>query len=186
MQASPTSLPEVIELTPVRHGDARGWFSEVANRRSLSALGIDFDDWAQDNESFSAAQGTIRGIHFQLPPDRQLKLVRVTSGSILDVAVDLRRSSPTFGQHVAVELDAASGNQLFIPAGFGHGFCTLTPDCQIAYKVAGGFHAPESEGSIRWNDPDIGIAWPVTETDAHLSPKDKTAPFLARATRLFT
>jgi len=185
MQTRRTAIPDVVEVTPARHGDSRGWFSEVANLRTLADAGIDVGAWAQDNESFSAAQGTVRGIHFQLPPHAQGKLVRAVTGSMLDVAVDLRTSSPTFGKHVSVELDAAIGNQLWVPAGFGHGFCTLQPNCRIAYKVTGGFYKPDSEGSIRWNDPTLAIDWPVTEDQAHVSPRDSAAPLLDDTTRLF-
>ena len=183
MEVRSTAISEVIELVPARHGDDRGWFSETANQRTLAEAGLSLE-WIQDNESFSAQQGTLRGIHFQLPPNAQHKLVRVISGSVLDVAVDLRRSSATFGQHVAVTLTADEGNQLYIPAGFGHAFCTLEPDCQVAYKVSGGFYAPESDRGIRWNDPDLGIDWPVSDGVA-ISAKDEIAPMFADSADLF-
>lgn len=171
---NPTALPDVIEITPVRHGDARGWFSETWNQAELEAVGISAE-WVQDNESFSAPKATLRGIHFQLPPEPQDKLIRVVSGSILDVAVDLRESSPTFKHHVAVELRADIGNQLFIPKGFGHAFCTLEEGCRIAYKASGRY-APEYDRALRFDDPDLGIAWPFASEEMIVSPKDAAAP----------
>jgi dTDP-4-dehydrorhamnose 3,5-epimerase len=138
----------------------------------------------QDNQSFSAQQGTVRGLHYQLPPFAQAKLVRAVSGRLLDVAVDIRRSSPTFGQAVAVELSAAGGEQLFIPAGFAHGFCTLEPDTSLAYKVDAYYSAAHDRG-IRWNDPALRIDWPVSEAEAMLSDKDRKQPFLSDVTDLF-
>jgi len=158
-------------FTPVRHGDARGWFSETWRQDVWAEAGIGVD-FVQDNESFSAAKGTIRGLHFQLAPAAQAKLVRVVRGSILDVAVDIRPGSSTFGQHIAVELSAAEGQQLFIPAGFAHGFCTLEADTHIAYKVSA-YYSPEHDRGIRWNDPDLAINWPVNEDEATLSEKDR-------------
>jgi len=184
MDIRPTAIADVLELVPKRHGDSRGWFSEVTNKRTLASVGIEVE-WIQDNESFSAQQGTIRGIHFQIAPNAQHKLIRVVSGSILDVAVDLRRDSPTFAKHTAITLTAAEGNQVFLPAGFGHAFCTTTHDCLIAYKVAGSYYAPESERNIAWNDPAFGINWPVTEEEVELSAKDRTAPLIADAPDLF-
>lgn len=172
----PLALPEVIEVVPDRFGDHRGYFSVVFNRESYAENGIS-GDWMQDNESLSAQRGTVRGIHYQLPPHAQAKLVRVLKGTIFDIAVDLRRSSPRFGQWAGVELSAEKGNQLFVPAGFGHAFMTLTEDTQVQYKVDAGY-APESERSILWNDPGIGIAWP-TAADPVLSGKDAEAPRLA-------
>lgn len=183
VEVRPTSIPEVLELVPVRHGDHRGWFSETANQRTLAEAGITLE-WVQDNESFSAQKGSLRGIHFQLAPHAQHKLVRVISGSILDVAVDLRRSSATFGKHAAVTLTAEEGNQLLIPAGFGHAFCTLEPNCRVAYKVAGGYYAPESDRSIRWDDPALAIDWPATD-GVSISAKDKAAPLFADTVDMF-
>ena len=171
----PLALPEVIEIVPDRFGDHRGYFSVVFNRENYAENGIS-GDWMQDNESLSAQRGTVRGIHYQLPPHAQAKLVRVLKGAIFDIAVDLRRSSPRFGQWAGVELSAEKGNQLFVPAGFGHAFMTLTEDTQVQYKVDAGY-APQSERSILWNDPDIGIAWP-TVADPVLSGKDAEAPRL--------
>lgn len=182
MKFVPTALPEVVEVRPVRHGDARGWFSEVYRADHLSDAGIDVD-FVQDNESFSAPAGTVRGIHYQLDPHPQAKLVRVISGSILDVAVDLRRSSPTFGHHVAVTLSADEANQLFVPAGFGHALMTLEADVRVAYKVSGRY-APECERAIRWNDPALAINWPTVVAPT-LSDKDVIAPLLAEQVDVF-
>lgn len=179
MELLESGLPGVVELRPARHGDDRGWFSEVWNRYTLAEHGIDID-WVQDNESVSAASGTLRGIHFQTAPHPQDKLVRVISGRILDVAVDLRRSSATFGQHVAVELTADAGNQLLVPQGFGHAFVTLEADCRVAYKVSGAY-SPECDAGIRWDDPTIGIDWPMDAAALMLSDKDRSAPLLADA-----
>jgi dTDP-4-dehydrorhamnose 3,5-epimerase len=165
------SIPDVRLLTPRRFGDHRGWFAETWSRRTLDIA------FCQDNMSLSAEVGTIRGLHFQKPPHAQAKLVMVLQGAILDVAVDIRRASPTFGRHVAVELSAAAGNQLLIPRGFAHGFCTLEPGTQVMYKVDD-FYAPESDAGIFWADPDLAINWPVRVDQAHLSPKDLGLPRL--------
>ena len=177
------SLPGLVLIRPARHGDARGWFSEVWRRDQWEAAGVKAD-FVQDNQSFSAQTGTVRGLHFQLPPYAQAKLVRCVSGRVLDVAVDLRRSSPGFGKAVSVELTAEGGEQLFIPAGFAHGFCTLEPDSGLAYKVDAYYSAAHDRG-VRWNDPAFGIEWPVSEGEAVLSAKDKVQPFFADLTDLF-
>lgn len=182
MIVRPTALADVLELVPNRYHDSRGWLSETANQRSLREVGIDLS-WLQDNESLSFGPGTLRGIHYQRSPHAQHKLVRAISGSIFDVAVDLRRSSVTFGQYVAVTLTAAEGNQLFVPAGFGHGFCTLEPDCRVAYKVAGSYYTPASDAGLHWNDPDIGVEWPVR--DPIISEKDQVLPLLRDADSTF-
>ncbi|MFE1601497.1 dTDP-4-dehydrorhamnose 3,5-epimerase [Methylobacterium sp. ID0610] len=178
MQVVEQSIPDVKLVIPKRFGDDRGWFSETFRADILARAGIT-DAFIQDNQSFSAHRGTVRGIHFQTPPHAQAKLVRVIAGAILDVAVDLRRASPTYGRHVAVRLDAENGHQLFIPIGFGHAFCTLTPDTMVAYKVAGGYYSREHDGNLLWNDPDLGIDWPVAPDEAVLSDKDRIAPRLA-------
>ena len=184
MEFVPTSLPEVVEIRPRRFGDDRGWFSEVYKRDEFVDAGID-TTFVQDNESFSATPGTLRGLHYQIAPDAQAKLVRVLSGSILDVAVDLRRGSPSFGEHVAVTLSAEDGNQLFVPVGFAHGFLTLAPDVRVTYKV-GARYAPDSERSIRWDDPDIGIDWPeLAGSGPVISDKDAVAPLLSEQAELF-
>lgn len=184
MQITPTALPGVMEITPARFGDHRGFFSETWNRAALAEAGIDID-FCQDNHSLSAERHTLRGLHFQAPPHAQDKLVRVIAGTVLDVAVDIRTGSPTYGQWVAVPLSAEAGNQMFVPAGFAHGFLTLTPDCQVIYKCSA-FYAPEADAAIRWDDPDLAIDWGVDAGDLTLSGKDKVAPLLSEITSPFT
>ena len=165
-----------IVITPRRIGDERGWFSETYNARRLAEPGI-LNIFCQDNQSLTRAPGTLRGLHFQRPPHAQAKLVRCLAGRIFDVAVDIRRGSPTFGQWVGVELSADNGKQLFIPIGYAHGFLTLEPDCMVAYKVDA-FYSAECDTGIAWNDPDIGIDWPL-EGAPQLSVKDAELPSLA-------
>lgn len=167
-------IPGVILFEPKRFHDERGFFSETFSQRSLAPLGINLE-FVQDNHSFSSQQGTVRGLHFQVPPHAQDKLVRVTRGRILDVVVDIREGSPTFGRHLAVELSAANWRQLLIPKGFAHGFCTLEPDCEVVYKVTD-HYCPESERGILWQDPDLEIAWPVAIDAAIVSAKDAALP----------
>lgn len=164
-------------IVPTRHGDARGWFTESYNRRRLAEQGIDVD-FVQDNHSFSARKGTLRGLHFQVSPEPQAKLVRCLAGAIWDVAVDVRAGSPTYGQWVAAELTAAGGEQLFVPVGFAHGFITLTDNAEVAYK-ASGYYAPACDAGIAWDDPDIAIAWPLAGIEPQLSDKDRKLPRLA-------
>jgi dTDP-4-dehydrorhamnose 3,5-epimerase len=178
-----TEIPDVKVLVAKKHGDHRGFFSETFRRSALAGAGLDLD-FVQDNHTLSAEQGTIRGLHFQVPPFAQHKLVRVASGAILDVAVDLRRSSPTFGRHVAVEISAAAWNQILVPVGFAHGFCTLEPDTQVLYKVTD-YYAPEHDRGLLWNDPELGIAWPVPEGQAVLSERDRKHPRLKDLADLF-
>ena len=163
-------------ITPVRHNDHRGFFAEIYSRRKFSELGID-DEFVQDNHSLSKEVGTLRGLHFQAPLHAQAKLVRCGHGAIFDVAVDIRRGSPTYGQWEGYELTAINGEQLYIPVGFAHGFVTLEPDSEIVYKCSD-YYAPEAEGSVLWNDPNIGIEWP-TDSDPILSAKDAVAPLLS-------
>ncbi|MBI1207284.1 MAG: dTDP-4-dehydrorhamnose 3,5-epimerase [Azospirillum sp.] len=176
-------IPDVKLIATRRLTDRRGSFSEVYSRAAFHAAGISVD-FVQENHSRSAETGTVRGLHFQAPPFAQDKLVRVVAGAILDVAVDLRRQSPSFGRHVAVRLSAGNWTQLFVPIGFGHGFCTLEPDTEVLYKVSNYYSAPHDRG-IRWNDPDLGIAWPVAPDRAVLSDRDSTLPQLAQAGGLF-
>lgn len=171
------AIPDIKLLRPRRFADARGWFMETWRRDTFAAKGIDAD-FVQDNQSFSALRGTVRGLHFQRPPRAQAKLVRVLAGRLFDVVIDLRRSSPHYGRHVTVELDAAGGAMLYIPVGFAHGFCTLTDAVSVFYK-ASDTYAPESEAGILWNDPALAIAWPVTAAEAVLSDKDRQLPRLA-------
>jgi len=152
-------MPIPIRIVPARHGDSRGWFTESYNRARFAELGVT-DEFVQDNHSYSAARGTLRGMHLQGPPQVQAKLVRCLAGAIWDVAVDLRNGSPTFGHWVAAELTAAGGEQLYVPGGFAHGFLTLTEHAEVAYK-ASGYYAPECEIGIAWDDPDLAITWPL-------------------------
>lgn len=171
------AMPEVKLIRPRRHGDNRGFFVETYNRTALAAYGIDVV-FIQDNLSRSAAAGTVRGLHFQAPPFAQVKLVRCSAGRLLDVAVDIRRGSPTFGRHVAVELSADNGWQLLVPVGFAHGFATLEPLTDIQYKVTADY-SPAHDMGLLWNDPELAIAWPVEAAQAVLSDKDKRQPRLA-------
>ena len=166
----------LIHIKAKRHGDHRGFFAETYSRRKYSELGIDVE-FVQDNHSLSREVGTLRGLHFQAPPHAQAKLVRCGRGAIFDVAVDIRKGSLTYGDWEGYELTAENGEQLYIPVGFAHGFVTLEPDSEIVYKCSD-YYAPETEGSVLWNDPDIGIDWP-TDTDPILSDKDADAPLLA-------
>lgn len=183
MQIEPTAISDVAILTPKRFGDDRGFFSEVFSAKSF-AEHFGPTQFVQDNHSWSAQAGTIRGLHFQSPPHAQGKLVRVVRGRIIDVAVDIRRSSPTFGRHVAVELSAENWRQLWIPPGFAHGFCTLEPDCEVLYKVTE-FYAPQHDFGLAFDDPALGIAWPVAPQEAVLSEKDRRHPRLADLTHAF-
>ena len=159
-----------------RFGDHRGFVLETYSLRDFTALGIP-DAFVQDNHSLSAVPGTIRGMHFQLPPHAQAKLVRVLRGAILDIAVDIRRSSPTYGQHIAVELSAENALQFYVPVGFAHGFCTLGPDTEVAYKVTDTY-APDCDRGIAWDDPDLALPWPFEASAVQLSDKDRRAPRL--------
>jgi len=167
----------VIHITPQRFNDERGWFTETWNTQRFEKLGIGAE-FCQDNQSASVKAGTIRGLHFQRTPHAQAKLVRCVKGRIFDVAVDLRRDSPTFRKWAGVELLAERGNQLFVPAGFGHAFITLEDDCHVAYKVDA-YYAPQADGGIRWDDPELAINWPMDGTTPILSDKDASLPFLS-------
>lgn len=185
MEVTETTLPGVVEIQPQVHGDHRGWFSEAYSDASFADAGLP-SIWVQDNESLSAKVGTIRGIHFQTAPFPQDKLLRVIRGAAFDVAVDLRRSSATFGQWVAVHLSAERRNQILIPAGFGHGFCTLEPDTIVSYKVSAPY-APECDRGVKWDDPAIGIEWPIEAgCEPVISDRDAQSPLLADAPDLFS
>ena len=183
MKVERCAIRDDLLIEPVRHGDARGFFSEVWSRRALAAQGFDVD-FVQDNHAFSMAKGTVRGLHFQTPPFAQDKLVRVTRGAILDVAVDLRTSSPTFGRHVAVELSAENWKQLLVPVGFAHGFVTLEPDTEVLYKVTAPY-GPQNDHGLDFDDPALGIDWRVPLTSLTLSDKDRKHPRLAEMLRFF-
>lgn len=180
MQATETKLKGVYVLEPQVFGDARGWFMESWSQRKMAEAGISAD-FVQDNQSFSAQKGTLRGLHYQLNPMCQAKLLRCTRGKIFDVAVDIRKGSPTYAQWVGVELSAENKKQLFIPRGFAHGFITLTDDVEVQYK-ADNYYAPDCDGNIRWDDPEIGVAWPIAPVI--LSDKDRNAPLLKERTNL--
>ena len=167
----------LILFTPKRFGDARGWFSETFRHDVWHDLGI-HDDFVQDNQSLSKPQDTLRGLHFQLAPKGQAKLVRCLRGALFDVAVDLRQGSPTYGQWLGAELSADNGRQLYIPVGFAHGFVTLEPDTEVLYKVSS-YYAPDCDRGLAWNDPDIGIDWSLGDREPLLSDKDTRQPALA-------
>ena len=177
MQVQTLAIPDIKVFVPRKFGDHRGFFSEVYNRRALAEAGVDIE-FVQDNHSLSACRGTVRGLHFQTPPHAQDKLVRVVRGSVFDVAVDLRRSSPTYGGHVSAVLGADAWNQILVPVGFAHGFMTLEPDTEVVYKVSD-YYAPDHDEGLLWNDPVLGIAWPIPEDEAALSDKDRRQPGFA-------
>jgi len=175
MDVKALDIPDVKLLTPRRFGDDRGYFSETFNARTFAAsVGVNID-FVQDNESSSAAVGTVRGLHFQAPPFAQAKLVRVVRGAIYDVAVDARRGSPTYGAWVGAALSAENGVQIFVPEGFLHGFVTRAPDTIVAYKV-NAFYDKASDGAVHWRSPDLAIDWGIAEEDGVLSEKDAAAP----------
>ncbi|EEQ95240.1 dTDP-4-dehydrorhamnose 3,5-epimerase [Brucella intermedia LMG 3301] len=172
-------LDGLLEISPRKFGDDRGFFSETYNAKSFAEAGIDLT-FVQDNHSYSAARGVVRGLHYQLPPFAQDKLVHVTRGAILDVAVDIRKGSPTFGKWVALEVSAEKWNQILVPKGFAHGFMTLVEHTEVIYKVTN-YYSPEHDRSIRFDDPAIGIDWPIAPSGVQLSDKDQKAPMLADA-----
>ena len=174
MEVVATEFPDVKIIRPRRFGDQRGFFSETYNKRAFAEAGINLE-FIQDNHSLSRDRGTVRGLHFQIPPFAQDKLVRVVRGAVLDAVVDLRKGSPTFGKHLTVVLSTQDWNQIFIPVGFAHGFCTLEPDTELIYKVTN-YYAPKYERGVIWDDPDLAIRWPVTEAEATLSERDRVFP----------
>jgi len=183
MKAERLDIPDVILVTPDRYGDERGFFSETWRQDRFAEAGIDLP-FVQDNQSLSRDRGVVRGLHCQIDPHAQGKLVRCVRGAIWDVAVDARRGSPTFGKWVAAELSAANWQQLWIPPGFLHGFCTLEPDTEVIYKVTDVYNR-EAERGVLWNDPTLNLPWPVRNGDAVLSEKDKTLPSWAETGALF-
>lgn len=177
MQVERFEVPGVLLLTPRINRDPRGFFIESYSRRTLSGVGLP-DEFVQDNHAHSRDKGVVRGLHLQSPPVPQGKLVRCIRGAIFDVAVDVRHGSPTYGRHVAVTLTAENFHQLWVPPGFLHGYATLEPDTEVVYKVTG-YYAPECDRCVKWNDPALGIAWPVAESEALLSAKDQAGRPLA-------
>jgi dTDP-4-dehydrorhamnose 3,5-epimerase len=176
LEVRPLGLPEVLELIPRRFSDNRGHFCETYQRERFISAGVKCA-FVQDNQSFSVDAFTLRGLHYQAPPFAQDKLVRVLKGRILDVAVDIRKDSPTFGRWASLEVSARAFNQMFIPVGFAHGFLTLEPDTEVFYKVSAPY-SPENDRGIAWNDPEIGIDWPLDGNTPVLSAKDRAAPSL--------
>ena len=183
MQVMNTEIPDVKIIQPKKFGDHRGFFSETYNKRLLSEHGIGLD-FVQDDHSLSGAKGTIRGLHYQTPPYAQDKLVRVVRGAIFDVAVDLRKESPTLGKHVSAVISSEQWNQILVPIGFAHGFCTLEPNTEVIYKVTN-YYAPDHDKGLLWNDSDLGIEWPVSTGEATLSDKDRQQPRFSELTDLF-
>jgi dTDP-4-dehydrorhamnose 3,5-epimerase len=183
MQVSPLEIPEVKLVVPDRIQDARGFLSEVYNKAALASAGIDVE-FVQDNHSVSTERGTVRGLHFQSPPFAQDKLVRVVRGAAFDVAVDLRRGSPTYGRYVSAVLSADAWSQILIPKGFAHGFCTLEPETEVVYKISA-YYVREHDRGLLWNDPRVGIQWPIAESDAILSGKDRRLPRLEELPEIF-
>lgn len=172
-RVEPLTIPGLFLVEPDRFGDDRGWFCETWNAECMAAAGLDFA-WQQDNHSFSAEKGTLRGLHYQVPPHAQDKLVRCTRGAIWDVAVDVRLGSPTFGQWIGVDLTPENGRQILIPMGFLHGFITRVPDTEVQYKCTD-FYAPQCDGAVRWDDPDLAIDWGLCDAVPILSAKDSKA-----------
>jgi dTDP-4-dehydrorhamnose 3,5-epimerase len=183
MQVIATAIAEVKEIRPVRHHDPRGFFSEIFREDVLRQHGIGMT-FIQENHALSVDRGVVRGLHFQIPPMSQAKLVRAAAGAILDVAVDIRRDSPSYGRHVAVVLTAELGNQLFVPEGFAHGYCTLEPNSEVVYKV-NRYYSREHDRGLAWDDPALGIAWPVSDEAALLSDKDRRQPLLTELPAYF-
>jgi dTDP-4-dehydrorhamnose 3,5-epimerase len=180
---SAEGLPAVRVISPRRQRDARGFFSEVWREDAMTGAGIDLR-FIQENHALSCATGTVRGLHFQVGKSAQAKLIRCPRGSILDVAVDIRRGSPTYGRHAAVVLSDENWKQCYVPAGFAHGYCTLQPNTEVIYKVTA-YYDPSSERGVAWNDPEIGIVWPVTPELAVMTERDRTFPRLAELPEFF-
>ena len=183
MRADIAEFPGVRLIEITRFSDERGWFAETYSRRHLTGLGIE-TVFVQDNHSLSRRTGVVRGLHFQVPPFAQIKLFSVLRGRILDVCVDIRRGSPTYRRHFAVELSAEAPRQLLVPAGFAHGFCTLAPDTEVTYKVSAFYSKPHDSG-IRWDDPALGIVWPFGTDEIQISDKDRALPLFADAKSSF-
>jgi dTDP-4-dehydrorhamnose 3,5-epimerase len=183
MQIEPSAIADVLLIKPIKRHDERGFFSETSRRDVLEAAGLT-EEFIQDNHVYSAKAGVLRGLHFQTPPHSQGKLVRCTRGAILDVAVDIRKGSPTFGHHVAVKLSAENWQQLWIPAGFAHGYVTLESHSEVIYKVTD-YWSSACERGIAWNDPDLAIQWGISSAEAIVSDKDRTNPRLSELEPFF-
>ena len=184
MQIQPLEIDGLLSITPSKHGDARGFFSEVFRADILALHGVEVE-FVQDNHAFSAQRGVLRGLHYQTPPSAQGKLVHCPRGAILDVAVDIRRGSPTFARHVCVELSAANWRQIWVPPGFAHGYVTLEPDTEVLYKVTR-YYDPAADRGIAWDDPALGIDWRLPGSQVMLSAKDRQNPRLAEVEVPFT
>jgi len=184
LEVQPTGIQGVRIVTPRRFEDRRGFFVETYNRQRFQEAGI-YVGFVQDNRSLSRETGTVRGLHFQIGQFAQAKLVSVLRGRILDVVVDLRRSSPTYGRHVSTVLSAEAGQHLFVPIGFAHGFCTLEPDTEVAYKVSA-YYSQDHDRGLAWDDPELGIEWPVSPDKAILSDKDRQHPRLSELPDYFS
>ena len=183
MEVVATKIPDVKVIKPVKYFDRRGFFSETYNKRAFAEAGIGLE-FVQDNHSFSAQKNVVRGLHYQTKPFAQDKLLRVVRGAVFDVAVDLRRGSPTFGRHIGLVLSGDDWNQVLIPQGFAHGFCTLQPKTVVLYK-ADQVYAPSHDGGVYWADPALAIKWPVTPSEAQISPKDQILPALNQLACVF-
>ena len=184
MQITSLHIPDVKLIEPRRFADDRGFFSEVYSRRAFQEAGVNVD-WVQDNHAVSRDRFVLRGLHFQAPPAAQAKLVRVSRGAILDIAVDVRKGSPTYGLHVSAVLSEEAWNQLLVPVGFAHGYLTLEPGTEVLYKVDN-YYAPQCEGGLVWDDPELGIVWPLDGSEPVLSEKDKCLPRLKDLESPFT
>ncbi len=178
MKITPMAIPEVLLITPARHGDERGWFSETFRQSALEEAGFTGGAFVQDNHVRSTKRGILRGLHFQKPPHAQDKLLRCVRGAIFDVAVDIRKGSPTFGQWVGAELSADNAQQLLVPKGFAHAYCTLSEECEVLYKVTD-YYAPQAEGALRWNDPTVGVDWTLAPEQISTNARDGAASLLA-------
>jgi dTDP-4-dehydrorhamnose 3,5-epimerase len=174
MKITPMAIPEVLLITPARHGDERGWFSETFRQSALEEAGFGGGAFVQDNHVRSTKRGILRGLHFQKPPHAQDKLLRCVRGAIFDVAVDIRKGSPTFGQWVGAELSADNSQQLLVPKGFAHAYCTLTEECEVLYKVTD-YYAPQAEGALRWNDPTVAVDWTIPADAISTNDRDAAA-----------
>jgi dTDP-4-dehydrorhamnose 3,5-epimerase len=183
MQIERFKIEDILAIMPTKHGDHRGFFSETYRKSFLGSEGVNAD-FVQDNHVFSAERGVLRGLHFQVPPHAQGKLVRCVRGAILDVSVDIRKGSPTYGHHVAIELSAVNWKQLWVPPGFAHGYLTLVTNCEVIYKVTD-YYAPDCERGIAWDDPSIGVDWPFPSADLTLAGRDRLNPRLADVEPVF-